>query len=170
MIKLIAALALSTTTVTPQKEPTPCLQKAEALALFNAMIPAFIEAATTRCSSVLPPQAFLRTGAIAYAERLRQESMLEPGALLSALSKVGGKDMPPGISDKTVVMLTNDIAKGLLAQQIRDKSCGGIDEIIEAVSPLSAKNFTMLFSGIISVAPETSPSDDFRICPAETDG
>ena len=90
MIKLIAALALSTTTVTAEPVESTCLRPEEALALFQAMMPAAIEGMASKCSNVLPSDAFLRTGAGELAARIRRDSRFEPGLLMTAFAKAGG--------------------------------------------------------------------------------
>jgi hypothetical protein len=172
MIRIVTALALASATTTPVVPPdtTACLERKEAVAVFQAMLPAFIEGAASRCSSVLPPEAFLRAGAVPFAERLRRENKFEPGILSAALSKAAGTEMPAGISDTTVLMLTNDVAKTMLVQELRDENCQGINEMIEAVSPLPARNITMLLSGLMTVLPEGTTNTGFRICTAEQDG
>lgn len=170
MIRILTALAVASSPALDRAEPGGCLQREEAIAVFQVMLPAFIEGAASRCSAILPPQAFLRTGATGFAERLRRETKLEPGVLTSALSKAAGQNMPPGISDATVLMLTNDITKGMLTQELRDESCSGVNEMIEAVAPLPAKNITMLLSGLMTVMPNSATHTGFSICRSNPNG
>lgn len=169
MIRILLALSVAATPTLNETTATrPCLSRGEAGALFQVMLPAAVEAAAEKCGDTLPPDAFLRTAGAELAERLRSELQLSPGLLMSAFANFGNEEPPPGLSEQTLQMLSNDIAKGVVMVELKQKDCAAANDLIEAVAPLPSANFAKLMVGLVALAP-TEATEDFRICKSGSD-
>ena len=98
MIRIAMAAALLVLPQAAAAQADACLTREEVRTLIVFATPSVLEAASRTCTSAVPADAFLRTGASAMVERLRAESRTEAGSIIPLIEKMAGKTMPEGLS------------------------------------------------------------------------
>lgn len=182
---MIRSLAAAILLITPQmalaEEPAkPCLTRREAQDLTIFFVPTLLESAAGACEASLPANAFLRTGAIALADKHRPESELRwPGAK-TALDKIGlagtelsGLDKMSSPKLDAAKLVMQGVIRLVLTDTIKPGDCPTIDELARALSPLPAENLGSLVALLLELSSKTDGKKggqmrDFRICPANS--
>ncbi len=142
-MKPIAAAALL---MTPAASPAamPCVTQAEAADLVVVLLPTVLRAATGKCRSALPADAFLTNGGAAYLERLeglREESW---AGARRAMDKISDKPFPEGASAQTIVSAAEDLIRSRM--KIKSRSCADVDRVVSLLAPLPPENVGALLA------------------------
>lgn len=149
---MLGHVAAAAALLLAQASPQNCITRQEAgdLALF--VLPELITAASRQCASHLPGTAFLRTGADAFAQRLRGEAAGRRASAMAAFQRMAGNRVPQGVSPEVGLQamasgMTAGIVNGLNA-----RTCPEASGVLEALAPLPPANFAQLVSSGLGIA------------------
>ncbi|AGH47956.1 hypothetical protein G432_01140 [Sphingomonas sp. MM-1] len=169
LLSLLATLAspAAAATMAKQNDPASCITRPQLEALMTYALPSVLEGMGNRCSGTLAPNAFLRQSGPALAERYRAESERHWPVARTAMTSLMGQDMA-GLGDTTEKAMVTSIVGVAIAETIKPKDCGDVNEAVELLSPLPAENLgrltaMLMILGSKDSAPGESP---FAICPA----
>jgi hypothetical protein len=133
----VALLALGMAQAVEAARPA-CIERGDMRTLIAVALPDAIEGLATRCSSALPPDAFLPNEGAGLAARYRHETPVDPVRARHAIEAATGQDLSSFASDDTVT----NLARTFVGQQINDhvslRDCGTIDNVISLAAPLKA--------------------------------
>jgi hypothetical protein len=138
---LIAALLSAAPADEAQR---PCLTQAQVEAMTLFALPPLLEGAAKACVPALPASAYLANGGRALARTLAAESSNHWAAASPAVTVIGGKDFPAGLSEATARGLIHDlVANGLSTPKGREQ-CARLDRAADLLSPLPPRNLAAL--------------------------
>ncbi|HEX8449429.1 MAG TPA: hypothetical protein VF652_07550, partial [Allosphingosinicella sp.] len=102
---LIAALLAA-----PAEEPPrACLTQTQIESLTLFALPPLLEGAAKACAPALPANAYLNNGGRTLARTLAAEGPTHWAAASVAVTAIGGKDFPAGLSESTARGLIHDL-------------------------------------------------------------
>lgn len=151
MMKLMIMAALAATHAeAPQRA---CLARADVSDMIVVLMPYFIDKARERCSSHLDGSSFLTGPAgAAFTGRLRGESEARRTAAARAFRAIGGERAQAGLSDETIVRMMGEAMATDLAGSINRAQCRDFNELLEAMSTMSADQLGRLGTALFSLA------------------
>lgn len=150
----------------------PCLTSAEFTALASYTLPSIITGVAQRCAASLPPDAFLRTGAGALADRYAQvRPTAWPGAR-AALLKLGAGggdivDVIKNLPDATQQQLVDTLIAGAVAQKLPLARCTPVDQVLHLLSPLPPQSAAELIGLAVGLGTRMGERHigTFALCP-----
>lgn len=163
MIKLATLALLVAAPQTALAQGSRCVTRQEMTDVITFAAPIAVRTAATRCSDALPATAFLRTGGTQLAERLAGEAGDSGAAVVSVFQKMGGEKMPAGLSAETMQSLARDMLGEMLGKEIKPRSCGKVNALVESLAPLPARNLGLMMSSLLELT--AKPGAKFSICP-----
>lgn len=165
-----AAIALwmgmaATTAQAAAEEAKPCLTEPEAQALITAVLPDVFQQIGRTCSAVLPENAILRGGLPPFVARYQAPADLAWPQALSAVTKMGGKDVA-GVDPRLLRPMMGPAIATAIADGIKPRDCPTINHAIELMSPLPPANTTGLIVLLASAVSKDKKDSPLTICPS----
>lgn len=146
---LIAALL----TAAPAEEAQrPCLTEAQVEAMTLFALPPLLEGAAKACAPALPANSYLMNGGKALGQTLAAESSTHWAAAGPAVTMMGGKEFPAGLSETTARGLIHDLVLNGLSTAKGREQCGRIDRAADLLSPLPPRNLAGLVVLAVGIA------------------
>ncbi|HEU0134771.1 MAG TPA: hypothetical protein VFR28_08105 [Allosphingosinicella sp.] len=152
---LIAALLVAAPAEQAQR---PCLTHAQIEAMTLFALPPLLEGAAKACGPTLPAGAYLTNGGRTLSQTLAAESSTHWASARPAVTQLGGKDFPAGLSETTARGLLHDIVLNGLSTAKGRVHCGRIDRAANLLSPLPPRNM----AGLLVLAMEMFSEDEAR--------
>jgi hypothetical protein len=154
-----AAIALMLTSLpslaTAQVQP-PCVPQDQAASLVTFALPTLVAQLASRCSTELPPSAYLIANAGALSDRYRTDSTsawpTARRAIAGLFTQFLGQPMPPEMNSEMIRTLAEPMLGNLLAKQIHREDCGVADRAIADVAQLSGRAIGRLAVLAVTVA------------------
>jgi hypothetical protein len=163
MFQPLIAAALIAGQAAQAAQPAPaastCVTREEARDMTVAFLPLLVTAVAQRCRPHLGATAFLTGRADPWIERLRREAQPRRGSALRGLAKATAVQAPPGVGGESAFDFIAAIATAGVVESIRPESCGDIDAIAEAASPLPPENVGRLVASTLSLATSGAPAE-----------
>lgn len=138
---LIAALLAAAPAEQAQR---PCLTQAQVEAMTLFALPPLLEGAAKACAPALPAGSYLLNGGRALAQTLAAESATHWASAGPAVTRMGGKDFPAGLSETTARGLIHDLVLNGLSTAKGREQCGRLDRAADLLSPLPPRNLAGL--------------------------
>jgi hypothetical protein len=148
---LIAALLAA---VPSEQVQRPCLTQAQVEAMTLFALPPLLEGAAKACASALPANSYLLNGGRTLAQSLAAESSAHWAGAGSAVTMMGGKEFPAGLSETTARGLIHDLVLNGLSTAKGREQCGRIDRAADLLSPLPPRNLAGLVVLGVGIASE----------------
>jgi hypothetical protein len=146
---LIAALLAAAPAEQAQR---PCLTQAQVEAMTLFALPPLLEGAAKACAPVLPANSYLTNGGRALAQALAAESSGHWASASPAVTMLGGKEFPAGLSETTARGLIHDLVLNGLSTAKGREQCGRIDRAADLLSPLPPRNLAGLIALGVEIA------------------
>lgn len=159
-------MGMATTTAQAAAAEKPCLTPNEAQALITAIMPDVFQQIGRTCSNVLPETATLRGGLPPLVARYQAPADLAWPQALTALGKIGGKDVA-GVDPRLLRPMMGPMMATAIAEDIKPADCPTIDRAVQLLSPLPPANTAGLVVLFAELAKDKKDSP-FNICPAAT--
>ncbi|HEX8449798.1 MAG TPA: hypothetical protein VF652_09440, partial [Allosphingosinicella sp.] len=122
-------------------------------------LPPLLEGAAKACAPALPANAYLNNGGRALARTLAAEGPTHWAAASVAVTAIGGKDFPAGLSEPTARGLIHDlVANGLSTPKGREQ-CARLDRAADLLSPLPPRNLAGLIVLGVEIATVAKTDD-----------
>lgn len=138
---LIAALLAAAPSEQTQR---PCLTQAQVEAMTLFALPPLLEGAAKACAPALPANSYLMNGGKTLAQTLAAESSAHWASASPAVTMLGGKDFPAGLSETTARGLIHDLVLNGLSTVKGREQCERIDRAADLLSPLPPRNLAGL--------------------------
>ena len=138
---LIAALLAA---APAEEAKRPCLTQAQVEAMTLFVLPPLLEGAAKACAPALPANSYLMNGGRTLAQTLAAESPAHWASAGPAVTKLGGKDFPAGLSETTARGLIHDLVLNGLSSPKGREQCGRLDRAADLLSPLPPRNLAGL--------------------------
>jgi hypothetical protein len=132
-------MGMAATTAQAAAEAKPCLTETEAQSLITAVLPDVFQQIGRTCSSVLPEKATLRGGLPPLVARYQASADLAWPQALTALGKMGGKEVA-GVDPRLLRPMMGPMMASAIAEGIKPADCPTIDRAVELMSPLPPAN------------------------------
>ncbi|HYI48184.1 MAG TPA: hypothetical protein VEX35_06935 [Allosphingosinicella sp.] len=155
MIKLLAATAmLSGQAATPAPAPTQCLTRQQIGDLTVVVYSVMLDGMREACRPHLAASAFMvQPAGTDYASRLRSEAQRRSASAAQAIARAFGTgEMPPEVVG---TLLEGMMAPGAAAEAIGPGDpglCREMNEVVEAMAPMSPDQLGRMTAGFISLA------------------
>lgn len=131
----------------------PCITNAEVQGAVAYVLPILLRTVSDKCSALLPANAYLRTaspGLVRELEASQNRAWPQARALLIKFAR----------EDKAMVALSDEALRPIVDQIVGKKleirvevgMCGDVNDIAEAVAPLSPDQTVNLFATILNIA------------------
>ena len=176
MKKLGLALMLAALPSLAMAQASDCMPQRQAAALVTFALPTLAEKLGSRCSEVLPPNAYIVANAGALADRYAPDSAAAWPAARQAIGmifqKYLGQPMPPEMNSQGIRALAEPMLGGLLAKQINRQDCFVANEAIMDARALSGADVGRLTVLAISIAERKGKglAEILKICRLEPNG
>lgn len=173
IFRLSAVLALGSFASGAIAQPMAgtCITDTEMHALVGYMLPTALKDVGTKCGPFLPETAYLRSGLAPKITALESgRNAAWPGAKSAFLKFTDEKDVRTlkGVSDKQLRPLLDGFLETAMPIKVGADQCGEINDIAEAMAPLSAPETVHLVSKILSAAARNDRK--MRSCPRGAEG
>lgn len=152
---LIAALLA---TAPAEQAQRPCLTQAQVEAMTLFALPPLLEGAAKACAPILPANAYLPNGGRTLAQTLAAESSAHWASAGPAVTQMGGKEFPAGLSESTARGLLHDLVMNGLSTPKGRVHCSRIDRAAGLLSPLPPSNL----AGLVGLAMEMFSEDEAK--------
>lgn len=155
-VGMIAAILAIAPGVAAAAQPV-CLSKGEARSLLTYALPQVISGTGKRCQSQLPANSYLRThGEELKARYAAQKNRYWPDARAAFLKLSSSKDAQFGeftrnLPDESLQPIVDIAVEGMVAQNIKPKSCDKIDLALDLLSPLPPENTAGLIALFVEI-------------------
>lgn len=160
-VKRLAAAAALLACSAQTSAASACLSRQSAADMAVVLLPGFINTFTTICSASLPPAAFLKQpAAVELRTRLNEAAATRTASAAQALRRMSGnQQFPPSVSDKTLIDLMVQLLPGevLKAKKVNAQSCGDMDQLIGAISPMSPDQIGQFAVAMMSISGVKDP-------------
>jgi hypothetical protein len=153
---LIAALLAAAPS---EQAPRPCLTQAQVEAMTLFALPPLLEGAAKACVPALPAESYLMNGGRTLARTLAAESSTHWATASAAVTMLGGKDFPAGLSETTARGLIHDLVLNGLSTAKGRAQCQRIDRAADLLSPLPPSNLAGLVILGVEIASEEESRD-----------
>jgi len=150
-----AAVVALVGSTSAQAATKTCITPAEMNGLVAYFLPQVIDRVVETCASHLPPTSYLRTGLGARAVELRQQADAAWPLARSGFVKIGSgadeKDVE-NLSDEAFRSLVDDGFVETLGIDIKPDTCAEVNDISEALAPLSTAQTVHLIAVTLTAA------------------
>jgi hypothetical protein len=146
-------------------QDSQCITRQEMSEVVVFAAPTVVESVANRCLNSLPQDAFLRTGGLDLAQRLKGEAQGSGPAVLSFLTKLGGGKMPAGLSAETMQSLARDMLGAGLTKSFKVEDCRKVDALIASLAPLPSRNIGGAVAAILGLTSKPGSKSGILICP-----
>ncbi|MEG3180054.1 hypothetical protein [Sphingomonas sp. LT1P40] len=154
-IRALAAALLwagvTASTAASAQTARPCINEAEAEALFQVMLPDMIREMGRVCVA-LPPRAFLRQPPAAFTARINAGVAPAMPAAQAGIRKLLGPDGQFIADSQFAIPAVRAIFAPAIAQQIKPADCPGLDKIITNLAPLPPRNLAAVFAALLQLS------------------
>lgn len=167
--RFAAGLALCSVAPVQAATPANCLNPQELHGLITYFLPEVIGEVTKNCGAHLPAESYLRTGLPQLASRLTENKAAAWPVARSAFLKLAEpKDVKElaGLSDKALRPLVDEVMAAKIAIPVNPRVCGDVNDISEALAPLSPDQTVHLLVTIFGAAARNDAK--MRSCPRES--
>ena len=170
------ALMLATMPSIASAQALDCMPQPQAAALVTFALPTLVEKLGNRCSTVLPPNAYIVANAMELADRYRPDSAAAwpqaRRAIGTIFQKFLGQPMPPDMNSDAIRMLAEPAIGSLLAKQIDRNDCFVANEAIQGARAVSGTDLGRLAVLAITVAERKGKglTEMLKICKLEPSG
>lgn len=153
-----------------------CMPQRQAAALVTFALPTLVVQLGDRCSTVLPPSAYIVANAGALADRYRPDSAAAwpdaRRAIGMIFQKFLGQPMPPDMNSETIRVLAEPAIGSLLAKQVNRNDCFVANEAIMDARAVSGSDVGRLAVLALSIAERKGKglTEVLRLCRLEPDG
>jgi hypothetical protein len=155
---LAAALLLPATQLSAQAA-RPCIARQQVSDMTVALLPPLIDKARSTCAGRLPATAFLSGEASkAMATRFQAAATLRTASAAQGFRLMSDQKLPDGISDATVVTMMAEMLPSMAFKDGKADVCGNLNDLIEALAPLSPDQTGKLVTAFFVMAGVQSPS------------
>lgn len=156
-----------------QAAAPPCLTPGEFTALADYALPSIIGGAQQRCSTTLPPEAFLpRRGTELIQRYAGTKAEAWPSAKaaflkLSATSNANADNLLRTLPDASLQQMADSLMSGLIAQHLPLDRCIVVDKAIGLLAPLPPQNTAELIALAVGLGTKagTGKVGAIEICP-----
>lgn len=138
-------------------QPATCVSREEARDMAIAFLPLLVTAVAQRCRPHLAATAFLAGRSEPWVERLRREAEPRRASALRGLARATAMQAPEGMGGEAAFDFIAALATAGVVGSIKPESCGDIDAIAEAASPLPPENVGRLVASTLSLATSGEP-------------
>jgi hypothetical protein len=152
---LIAALVAAAPAEQAQR---PCLTEAQVEAMTLFALPPLLDGAAKACGPALPASSYLMNGGRTLSKTLAAESSTHWASAGPAVTQMGGKDFPAGLSESTARGLLHDLVANGLSTPKGRVHCSRIDRAADLLSPLPPRNL----AGLVTLAMEMFSEDEAK--------
>jgi|AraplaCL_Cvi_mMS_1032058.scaffolds.fasta_scaffold07039_2 hypothetical protein len=176
MKKLALGFMLAAMPSMAMAQTLDCMPQRQAAALVTFALPTLAEKLGSRCSEVLPPNAYIVANAGALADRYAPDSAAAwpeaRRAIGMIFQKYLGQPMPPDMNSQGIRALAEPMLGGLLAKQINRDDCFVANEAIMDARNLSGTDVGRLAVLAISIAERKGKglAEILKICRLEPNG
>jgi len=176
MKKLALGFMLAAMPSMAMAQTLDCMPQRQAAALVTFALPTLAEKLGSRCSEVLPPNAYIVANSGALADRYAPDSAAAwpeaRRAIGMIFQKYLGQPMPPDMDSQGIRALAEPMLGGLLAKQINRDDCFVANEAIMDARNLSGTDVGRLAVLAISIAERKGKglAEILKICRLEPNG
>ena len=176
-MRCLAALAILAIIANPAvaaaAEP-PCLSPAEFTALSSYALPSIITGTAQRCSTSLPPGAWLNQNgdrlASRYAQGRTEVWPAAKAAFVKLSSGSGGSDaanLIRALPDAAQQQMLDALIAGMVVQQLPPGRCEVVDQLVRVLSPLPPENTAELIALAVGIGAKSGRTriGMLSICP-----
>ncbi|HEX8624653.1 MAG TPA: hypothetical protein VF782_06180 [Allosphingosinicella sp.] len=139
-----ALIAVLLAAAPAEQAQRPCLTQAQVEAMTLFALPPLLEGAAKACAPALPVNSYLMNGGRTLAQSLAAESSTHWASASRAVTMLGGKEFPAGLSETTARGLIHDLVLNGLSTAKGREQCGRIDRAADLLSPLPPRNLAGL--------------------------
>ncbi len=140
-----------TASTTASAQTRPCINEAEAEALFQVMLPDMIREMGRVCAA-LPPRAFLRRPPAAFTARINAGVAPAMPAAQAGIRKLLGPDGQFIADSQFAIPAVRAIFAPAIAQQVKPADCPGLDKIVTNLAPLPPRNLAAVFAALLQLS------------------
>ncbi len=164
-----ASFALCVTTSAQAADTASCITQQEMDGIITYFLPRVLNQVEQKCSAVLPGDSYVRTSVPSLVTQFESRKQAAWPLAKSAFLKLGksdGKEIA-GMSDDVLRPLIDEMVSTRLSIPIKPSTCGDVNDLIEALSPLSPEQTVHLASTVMTVASRDGKT--ILPCPREED-
>lgn len=172
-LAILAGSAVPAGAAVKQGQPLPaaekaCMSRPQLEALITYALPSIIDQLARSCAPSLKPDAYLRMSSGELSARYRTDSEQYWPTARGAVNALTGQDVSVLGEDTEKAMVTSMVGVGI-ASAVKPTDCGAVNEAIELLSPLPARNLGRLTAMLAIIgSKDGKPGDSpFAICPAD---
>lgn len=165
----VTALSLCATTSAQAAPPRQCLEAAEVRGLIAYFLPNVLTEVSRNCSAHLPADSYVRAGMPRLiGELTARKAQAWPVAKAAFLKLADGKDAKTmaALPDETLHPLVDAMMTQKISIPVTPSSCADVNDITEALAPLTGDQTIQLVATIMSVAARKDAK--MPACPRET--
>lgn len=164
MTNRLAALAagLSLTAAAPVAAK-PCLSIGEAQALAMVTLPDAVESARLRCKASLPATSALTQSGQIISSRWKIEAAPFASEAEQALDKISPFPITAILGADAARKAARQVILREISARLDPRDCPSASEIIDALSPLPARNVARVMIALLDTRPDKAPAH-FTIC------
>lgn len=156
-----ALVAVLLATAPAGQAQRPCLTQAQVEAMTLFALPPLLEGAAKACAPALPANSYLMNGGRTLAQTLAAESSTHWASAGPAVTMLGGKEFPAGLSEMTARGLIHDLVMNGLSTVKGREQCGRIDRAADLLSPLPPRNL----AGLVVLGVEIATVEEMNDTP-----
>lgn len=171
--KLAASLALGATVPAQAAEPVQCIEPQEMHGLIAYFLPNVIDEVSRNCSASLAADSYTRAQLPRLAARLNEQKAANWPAAKAAFFKIGAaSDRDAGtkdiarLPDAALRPIVDKVMVQKISITVTPSVCADVNDVAEALAPLSAEQTVHLLATIFSVV--ARKDNTMRACPRET--
>ncbi|WP_395394893.1 hypothetical protein WBP07_06120 [Novosphingobium sp. BL-8A] len=164
-----ASFALCATTSAQAADTASCITQQELDGIVAYFLPRALNEVAQKCNAALPADSYVRTSMPSLVTQLENRKLAAWPMAKSAFLKMGQSEDKEiaGLSDAVLRPLIDEAVSTRLSIPIKPSTCGDVNDIIEALSPLSPEQIVHLASTVITVA--TRDGKTILPCPRRAD-
>lgn len=156
-----ALIAVLLAAAPAEQAQRPCLTQAQVEAMTLFALPPLLEGAAKACAPALPANSYLMNGGRTLAQALAAESSTHWSSVGPAVTMLGGKEFPAGLSETTAHGLIHDLVLNGLSTVKGREQCGRIDRAADLLSPLPPRNL----AGLVVLGVEIATVEELNDTP-----
>jgi hypothetical protein len=169
LFKLTAGLALGSVVPAQAAEPARCITPREMEGLISYFLPNVIDEVSGNCGAHLAPDSYLRAHLPQLASQLSQTKgaawPVAKAAFLKMASPTDAQAMT-GLPDEALRPMVDQVMTQKISIPVTAQVCGDVNDIAEALAPLSAEQSVHLLAVIFTAA--ARKDNKLQSCPRES--